>query len=382
MKIVYIYNALALKGGVEKILIDRMNYLANRSNYELFIVTASQGTHPVAFPLSRKVKHIDLGLRLHAKYGYRFPKRFWIAYQLNRAFSTRLKETIQQIKPDILICTTLYFTEEAITFQPSCKVIIESHQNLFVNSKVERSILKHYWNELKQQRALTHLTKISKLADAFVVLTKEEAKKWKGAKSVTVIPNMIDTTPLQGEFKKKRVVVAVGRLEEEKGYDLLLKAWKLVVTKTTGWELHIYGDGSLKMKIQQEIEANKLTESIKILPPTPEIRKSYAESELLVLSSKREGFGLVLAEAMVEGTPCVSFDCPFGPSTIIKNQEDGILVENGNYGKFAEAIIYLLEHEEIRREMGKRAQINISKFNKESIGEKWEKLFDKVTRKV
>lgn len=382
MRIVYLYNALALKGGIERVLIDKMNYLANNSNYELFIITASQGTHPIAFPLSTKVKHIDLGLRLHSKYDYSFPKRFWVAQQLNRLFSAKLKEMIQQIKPDLLICTTLYFTKEAMSFQSSCKIIIESHENSFINSKIEHSIIKHYWNEAKQHKALVNLINISKKTDAFVVLTNKEAIKWKGAKNVAVIPNMIETTPLEGEFSKKRVVIAVGRLEEEKGYDLLLMAWKLVIARTTGWELHIYGEGSLKKRILEEIETSKLTESIKIFPPTTEIRKRYAESELLVLSSKREGFGLVLAEAMVERTPCVSFNCPFGPSSIIKDQEDGILVENGNYQRFADAIIYLLENEEVRREMGKSAQKNILRFSKEIIGQKWESLFQQLTRKV
>ena len=129
------------------------------------------------------------------------------------------------------------------------------------------------------------------------------------------------------------------------------------------------------------IKDRKLEHSITIHPFTQNITQEYLNSSILALSSNYEGFGLVLIEAMSLGVPCVSFDCPFGPSEIIRNQEDGLLVKNGDIQGFANALCHLIEHEAERKAFGKRAKQNITRYSLRNIMPQWEILFHKLTEK-
>ena len=111
-----------------------------------------------------------------------------------------------------------------------------------------------------------------------------------------------------------------------------------------------------------------------------DIFSKYAESSIFVLSSRYEGLPLVLGEAMATGLPIVSFSCPCGPKDIITNGKDGILVENGNVEKLAESICYLIENEEVRKEMGRKGVVSAERFREDLIMQKWIELFDNCTK--
>ena len=114
---------------------------------------------------------------------------------------------------------------------------------------------------------------------------------------------------------------------------------------------------------------------------TPDIIRNYCRSSIFVLSSRYEGFGMVITEAMSCGVPPVSFTCPCGPRDIIDDGKNGLLVENGNIEMLAEKICYLIENDEISRKMGQQARIDVERFKIEQIAEQWKQLFESLTLK-
>jgi glycosyltransferase involved in cell wall biosynthesis len=114
--------------------------------------------------------------------------------------------------------------------------------------------------------------------------------------------------------------------------------------------------------------------------PTDDIMHEYLQSSVCVLSSRYEGFSLVILEAMSCGVPVVSFDCPYGPRQIIRDGEDGLLVEYLNPQALADGICRLIEDAELRKHMGQAARQNILRFSKDAVMKQWEELFRNITQ--
>ena len=168
----------------------------------------------------------------------------------------------------------------------------------------------------------------------------------------------------------------VGRYNDAKGYNYLTEAWAIVHQKHPDWKLNIYGSGELHDEVERWIRDKHLENSMIMHEPTNQIMEKYLESSICVLSSIYEGFPLVIMEAMSCGVPCVSFDTPFGPRNIIKNGEDGILVDYLNSQALAENICKVIEDEQLRKRLGKKAKQNIQRFSQDAIMKQWTDLFD------
>lgn len=381
MKIVYIYTSLTTIGGADRIITQKANYLADKLGYEVFIVTDSQNKRKTSFPLSPKVKHIDLNINFDRQYNYHIILRFFIYQALMRRYKKKLKDFLQLHKPDIVISTLGRDMDFLTSMNDGSLKIGESHiakpfmRNLHLLEAKGGlyKLMAKYWRK-KQEKAICRL-------DAFVVLTPEDALSWKDVRKSTVIPNMMTIEPPPISSCKEKKIISVGRYSEQKGYDLLIKAWKTVAEKHSDWQINIYGEGELQDKLQKQIVELNLQEQIRLNPPVLNIERKYSESAFYVMSSRFEGFGLVLTEAMNCGLPCVSFDCPYGPSRIIQHDEDGLLVENGNITALAESICYMIENEDRRICMGQRAKQNIQRYSRDNIMEKWDSLFQSLLTK-
>ncbi len=378
MKLAFLFRSFTIIGGVEKILIDKMNYFADSLGYEVLLLTYEQGNHPIAFPLSQKVKHIDLNILFYRRYRFGLLKRSWMFIRMRNDFRKAVKEQINFFEPDFTICTTYSYLdiETILHLKDKSKKIIETHS-------AKEAIGKKRKYQLDKQPVFIaaildwKLYNLISKCSAFVTLTQNDALSWKNVKKTVVIPNILNDYPLNIKYNPcSKKIITIGRLVEQKGYDLLINAWRFVHQKHPEWSLDIYGSGKDKDALLKSLIKYKIEKSVFIHEPISDVYNKYMESSFYVMSSRYEGFGLVLAEAMSCGIPCVSFNCPHGPSEIIKNGEDGILVEAMNIEMLANKICFMIENEDIRKQMSIKARENVKRFLAENIMPKWVELFN------
>lgn len=375
MKVIFLFRSLAIMGGVEKVIIEKMNVFAEHLNYNVTIITYEQGNHKIPFTLSPKVNYIDLNCVFYKLYQNNILKRTFKFLYLKSKFRKKINRIINDVKPDILMCTTYSLLDVSTVIKNKTVPIkiIESHSEKDAILKRKDNNLLYSTYALFSNYLLIEKIKKSSI---FITLTHEDFSKWSEIQNKIVIPNMLYSIPnkvkTESSFKK---VLSLGRLEEQKGYDMLIKAWIPISKKHPDWRLEIFGSGSKKDYLNNLIDELDLNKYIKIKDPINNVYNELQNSDLYVLSSRWEGFGMVLIEAMISGVPPVSFACPCGPKDIIKDGEDGLLVENGNIEQLTEKICYLIENEDVRKEMGKKARINVERFKVENIAKQWDDLF-------
>ncbi|NCC18038.1 MAG: glycosyltransferase family 4 protein [Bacteroidia bacterium] len=292
-------------------------------------------------------------------------------------YKRRLKELLFEIRPDITISTLRREINFLNSIKDGSKKIGEIHfsrthyRNMESNGK--ENVLKRLISKLWMSQLIRELKKLS----MFVTLSSEDNDRWGEIKNRTYIYNPLSFFPNKTSDCNKKQVIAVGRYTYQKGFDMLIESWKYVKEKHPDWVLKIYGGGERKSYIELR-DRYGLEENVFLEPSTDNIIDKYCESSFFVLSSRFEGFGMVITEAMACGLPAVSFTCPSGPKDIIKDGEDGLWVENGNIKEMAEKISFLIENDKLRKEMGRKARINVERFKIENIAKQWEDLFNKV----
>lgn len=377
MKIMYIFSELTIKGGTDKVLSDKANYLVEHG-YDVTIVTEAQmGREPV-FPLSPKIKLIDIGLDFNKQYTQSFIHRAYTYFNFIHIYKKKLKEILIKEKPDIVITTMGRSLDFITSFNDGSIKIGEAHTtkehlrslHLMENKgwlykRLAKCIRKKQISNARKLRAL-------------VLLTPEDAKDWEGVTKTYVIPNSIKEIPHKCSKLINKQAIFVGRYNDAKGYEYLIEAWKIVHQNHPDWIINIYGSGELHDDVERWINEAKLHESMIMHEPTNRIMEEYLESSICVVSSRYEGFSMAIIEAMACGVPCVSFDCPFGPRNIIKKDEDGILVEYLNSRALADNICELIENINLRKQLGSNAKKNIQRFTQDNIMEKWINLFDTI----
>jgi glycosyltransferase involved in cell wall biosynthesis len=180
-------------------------------------------------------------------------------------------------------------------------------------------------------------------------------------------------TPLAGDRSdlSNRVVVAAGRLTPQKGFDLLIRAFALVVEEHPDWKLRIFGDGRERHRLQRMIRQRGLQEHVFLMGRTDDMGRELANASMFALSSRFEGFGLVIVEAMSKGVPVVSFRCRRGPAEIITDGVDGLLVRPRDVRGLADGLLRLMDDEEERRRMGAAAILTAGRYDLPSITARW-----------
>ena len=375
MKILYALESVNLAEGFDRVIIEKANYFAEHGLEVILCVTSHALAEPY-FPISDKVRVIDLGLDFHRQYGHNVVVRAFIYLTLMRRYKKILSDLLHAERPDIVITSLGREMDFLTEIHDGSIKLAESHIardfvrnfHLLENRSFLYRLIARYWRH-KMDRAVHNL-------DALVLLTQHDADSWAGLTKTYVIPNSIPFYPSCSSSCDNKVVIFVGRFNEQKGLEYLIKTWESTFKKHRDWTLHIYGDGDQKEMLYQLISKAGLEKGVKVHQPTKRIMEKYLESSIFLLTSRFEGLPMVIVEAMACGLPVVSFDCPYGPADIIQNGEDGYLVEYLNTDEAALKVCELIENPELRKQMSCNARENIKRFDRNVIMKKWVDLFE------
>lgn len=385
-RIVYCTPALYSAGGVERVVSFKASYFAEQLGYDVTVIVTEGKGRDCYFPLSDKVKVINYELGFEELWRASFLKKVFLYLTKQRRYKRLLKAELLRIRPDFTISMLRREINFLTSIHDGSKKIGELHVNR-ANYRNFETNDSNVFKRLFAQFWMKSLVSKLKRLDQLVVLTDKSKSSWSELSNVSVIPDPIpmnqgdrshDSVQNQGPVPLIHRVVTIGRYAYQKGYDLLLQAWAEVEKHYPDWSLDIYGMGDQTSYRQLMSDLGIDARRCRLNGPVEDVVKTYTDSSVFVLSSRFEGFGLVLVEAMACGLPVVSFDCPAGPDEIITDGVDGLLVPSGDMHALAGKLMTLMSDEDLRKRLGQQARQSARRYEMAAIATQWKDLFDQL----
>ena len=280
MKILYLTDSLVIWGGLQRILVEKMNFLAEQYGYDIYMITSDQGDHVSPYPLSPLVHFHDVCIKFHRQYEYRGFRRILEMRKLQKLYEKRLRSCIDEINPDVLVCVRIHLLKSLLKVKGQIPLVVESHSMC-------KAYLYDEDNTLRRLMARFEAHRVRK-AQKVVALTQGDAEDWKKInRDVCVIPNIVHLNESEevSECSAKKAIY-VGRFSKQKDIDILIKIWTQVHLKHPDWQLCIYGgycdqyDHFMSM-----LDNNNI--NIEVNEPTPHIFQRYIDSSMLLLTLPR-----------------------------------------------------------------------------------------------
>ena len=282
----------------------------------------------------------------------------------------RLIKKLRSLEPGVLIATRPSLNVIAAQFAPDRVLVVgQEHLNFRAHRPgLARQIERRYGG-----------------LDALVVLTDADRQDYEEVLGdretrIACIPNAVPGVPGRPRDERQKVVLAAGRLTWQKGFDLLIEAYVPIAREHPDWQLRIYGEGNREQRLRRRILRHGVYNNVFLMGATQRLGEFMSRASLFALSSRYEGFGMVIVEAMSKGLPVVSFDCPRGPAEIIEPERDGILVPPQDVAGMTEALLALMQDSDKRQRYGAAAVEKAKKFESGEIGGQWESLLSQLTQ--
>lgn len=377
MKILYCTHSTYNPGGMERVLLNKVTYLSQLPGWEVSIVTTDQHHRPPFYPFPEKVRMTDLDINYSDDNDKGAWKKIFGYLRKRKEHKRKLTALLEKERPDIVV--SLYPSESSFIpdIKDGSKKVLELHFCKFFRLQYGRKGLLGWIDKLRTRQD----ERIVRRFDKFVVLTNEDKGYWGNLPNIEVIPNAaMQVSESCSDVTNKRVI-AVGRLDYQKGFDRLIEAWERIqhTGEWTDWRLDIFGQGEWQEMLQQMIDERGLQHSVWINKPTKQIGEEYVKSSLLVMSSHYEGFPMVMIESMACGLPVVSFDYKCGPKDIIQHGINGLLVPEGDIKALANAMMEVMTDETYRRMLSRNARKVVDTYSEEAVMARWIRLFTSIT---
>jgi glycosyltransferase involved in cell wall biosynthesis len=359
--IVIICSRLDLPGGIERAIVNTANLFATKE-------------HKVTLLIADKTA--DLFFQLEASVSLEIlPLRFGIYGEGNAASRKlnfikdvrKLTKYLNALLPDLVIATEYSYSIGAVLAYRRKGIPLFSWEH-------------HHFHHLQKNRFWRFLfRKFYPKLTGVICLNEEEARLMSSIGCTTyVIPNFIQQAA-QAELNAKNLIT-IGWLSAVKGVDQIPAIAEKVFKQFPDWHWTIIGTGDEESWLKSDIQKRDLQANVSIsYPVTCQLSADYVNSAIYVMTSRLECFPMVLLEAMSHGVPVVAFNCPTGPYYIIQDKVDGLLIERNNISAMADAVMDLIANEEKRKEYGKAAYQNISRYSPDKVYALWQALFDGIS---
>jgi glycosyltransferase involved in cell wall biosynthesis len=354
VNVCFFLGSVSGQGGTERVTTLIANGLSERG-YKVSLLSLWNGHQP-AFAVDHRVRLAEI---------FDKPRKFRWKYT---TIVRRLRRFMQENRIDVLISADVILVFYAI---PACartpvRHIAWEHFNFLADLK-------------KGPRKLSRRL-AARYADAVVLLTRQDLRLWKPHVSrrakLMAIPNPV-TFPRIGAEERSwdhKLVIAVGRLTYQKGFDLLIRGWQQIAEAAPDWQLYLIGGGEDQPMLETQIRDGRLDEVIKIIPFDEHIDRYYRKASIFCLPSRFEGLPMVLLEAQAFALPSVCFNCYTGPADVIEDGKNGFLVEEGNVPALAEKLLALIRDETRRKQMGLAARSMAGRFERNTVIDQWDAL--------
>ncbi len=368
-------------GGTIRSALNLAGYLAARHDVEIISVVRRRNKPFFAFPPGVKVTALDDRRRKPAPIGLRL---------LRRVLRSRSSALMPPRTRPFAVCSLWTDVQLARRLRGRSGILIGTHASLnllaadlslpgVIAVGQEQMYLEAHREDVRAEIAGRYPR-----LDALVVLTDQDADAFSrfvpDPINVSVIPNAVralggDRAPLTGT-----TILAAGRLAPQKGFDLLIQAFARVAAAHPDWRLLICGRGQQKRDLRLLADALQLTDVVSLPGPARHLGEEMERAAVFALSSRSEGFPLILVEAMSKGLPVVSFDCRTGPRDIIEDHRNGLLVPAEDVDALAEGMLELVADEELRRRLGAEAARTAGDYTVDALGARWDALLDQLLR--
>lgn len=357
--ILFYFNSLKPSGGIERVIVTLANKLCD--DYKVTIIVKD---NPISFyELNKEIQFISLDNELNFNMNSKLSRVF-------SAFFSVIKNTISLRRFLNKNKFDYYYLAHPLN-------VLEFHFSRGVNGD-DTVITEHGSPDAYNSIYNIIKTKLYPKALVYIVPTSSDALYYKKMSfPVRHIPHFRSTLQYEKVMSNQNIALNIGRFTDVKQQFILLKIWNSLIKKKqiVNWKLFIVGEGELKNTFLEYIEENELQEYIFILPPRKDVEFYYKQASLFILTSKSEGFGMVLLEAVSFGIPCISYDCPSGPRDLITNNVDGILVPLFDEILLEEAVLKLTNSSDIRRQLGERCYEKSLEWSDLKIYQKWISIF-------